>query len=192
MFVIAILFASAGRTDWYIAWVFLGTYFAIIVIGISYIDPDLTEVRSHIGPGAKKWGIFLASLAVVFLFPAILFVAGLDAGRYHWSPVFALWIQLLFLLGFVMGSAIQLWAMLTNKLYSDVMRIQIDRGHYVITGGSYKYVRHPGYTGAIIVSFSIPLLLGSFWALIPALIGDCFLLIRTIFEDNTLKNELKG
>lgn len=42
------------------------------------------------------------------------------------------------------------------------------------------------------VSISIPLLLGSLWALIPALIGDCILVVRTVLEDNTLKKELDG
>ncbi len=113
-------------------------------------------------------------------------------GRYHWSPPFPIWLQLLALVIFVMASAIQTWAMVVNKFFSTIVRIQKDRGHYVVTDGPYKYVRHPGYTGAIIISFSIPLLLGSLWALIPAMIGDCILIIRTFFEDSTLKKELEG
>ncbi len=54
------------------------------------------------------------------------------------------------------------------------------------------YVRHPGYSAAIIVSFSIPLLLGSLWALVPSMVGDIILIIRTVLEDNTLKKELNG
>ncbi len=91
-----------------------------------------------------------------------------------------------------MGSAISSWAMVANKFFSTIVRIQKERGHYVVTGGPYKYVRHPGYSGAIIVSFSIPLLLGSVWALVPAIIGDCILIFRTVLEDNTLKKELQG
>ena len=192
LLVATILFVSAGRTDWYIAWAFLGVYLAIIIIGIIYIDPDLLEERSHIGPGAKKWDIVLAISVVVFILPLTLLVAGLDIGRYHWSPVLPVWIQIIFLLCFVIGSTIQLWAMITNKFFSTFVRIQTDRGHYVVTDGPYKYVRHPGYSAAIIVSFSIPLLLGSIWALVPAMIGDIILVIRTVLEDNTLKKELHG
>ena len=82
--------------------------------------------------------------------------------------------------------------MAVNKFFSTIVRIQKERGHYVVTGGPYKFVRHPGYTGAIIVSISLPLLLGSVWALIPAMIGDIILIIRTVLEDNTLKKELQG
>ena len=192
LLVASILFISAGRLNWPIAWVFLAIYAAIILIGVIFVDPELIEERSHIGPGAKRWDIILASLVVVFLFPATFLIAGLDAGRYHWSPPFAIWVQLLALLVFILGSAISSWAMATNKFFSTVVRIQTDRGHYVITGGPYKYVRHPGYTGAIVVSIAIPLLLGSLWALIPALIGDCILIVRTVLEDNTLKKELEG
>jgi len=192
LLVAAILFVSAGRLDWTAAWVFLGVYIAIILISLVFIDPELIEERSHIGPGAKRWDLVLASLVVIFLFPATFIVAGLDAGRFNWSPPFPIWVQSLALLVYVMGSAIVSWAMVVNKFFSTVVRIQKERGHYVVTGGPYRYVRHPGYTGVIVVSISIPLLLGSLWALIPALIGDCILVVRTVLEDNTLKKELDG
>jgi len=192
LLVAAILFISAGRLDWIIAWVFLGIYILIILISLIFVDPELIEERSHIGPGAKKWDLVLASLTVVFLFPLTFLIAGLDAGRFHWSPPFPVWVQLLALVIYVMGSAITSWAMVVNKFFSTVVRIQTERGHYVVTSGPYRYVRHPGYTGAIIVSISIPLILGSLWAYIPALIGDCILVIRTVLEDNTLKKELEG
>ena len=192
LLVAAILFISAGRLDWIIAWVFLGIYILIILISLIFVDPELIEERSHIGLGAKKWDLVLASLTVVFLFPLTFLIAGLDAGRFHWSPPFPVWVQLLALVIYVMGSAITSWAMVVNKFFSTVVRIQTERGHYVVTSGPYRYVRHPGYTGAIIVSISIPLILGSLWAYIPALIGDCILVIRTVLEDNTLKKELEG
>ena len=192
LFLAAILFVSYGSLDWAIAWVFLGVYILIIFISLIFVDPELIEERSHIGPGAKKWDIVLASLTVVFLFLLTFLIAGLDAGRFHWSSPFPVWVQFLGLVIYVMGSVITSWAMVVNKFFSTVVRIQTDRGHYVITGGPYGYVRHPGYTGAIIVSISIPLILGSLWALIPALIGDGILIIRTVLEDNTLKKELEG
>jgi protein-S-isoprenylcysteine O-methyltransferase Ste14 len=127
LFVAAILFVSAGRLYWLIAWVFLGIYTVITLIGILFVDPELMEDRSHIGPGAKRWDIALASLAVVFLFPAMFLIVGLDVGGYHWSSLFPFWIQLSALLVFVMGSAIQSWAIITNKFYSSVVRIQTER-----------------------------------------------------------------
>lgn len=192
LFLAVILFVSAGRLDWLMAWVFLGVYVAIILVTIFLVDPELIEERTHIRAGIKRWDFALAGLAIVFLMPATLIVAGLDAGRFRWSPSFPVWVQLLALLAYVLGSAIVSWAMAANKFFSTFVRIQKERGHYVVTGGPYRYVRHPGYTGAIVVSISLPLLLGSLWALIPAMVGVCILVIRTFFEDNTLKKELEG
>jgi len=190
--VAAILFISAGRFDWPAAWVFLGFYSLIILITIFFVDPGLLEERSSLKPGAKRWDIVLVGLGVFFLFPAVFIVAGLDAGRFHWSPPFPVWLQALGFILLAVSIAIQSWAIITNKFYSAVVRIQKERGHRVVTGGPYHYVRHPGYVGAILTSIAIPVLLGSLWALVPALIGDCVLILRTVLEDNTLKNELEG
>ena len=72
------------------------------------------------------------------------------------------------------------------------MRIQHDRGHEVIQTGPYKYVRHPGYIGGILMAISTALVLGSLWALIPAGIVAILLIIRTYLEDITLQKELPG
>ena len=58
--------------------------------------------------------------------------------------------------------------------------------------GPYRYVRHPGYSGIIGMMVSLPLLLGSLWALLPS--AAVFLLVtaRTVLEDRALKNELPG
>ena len=124
LFLATILFVSYGSLDWASAWVFLGVYVVIILISLVFIDPDLIEERSHIRPGAKRWDIVLASLVVVFLFPATFIVAGLDSGRYHWSPPFPIWVQLLGIVIYVMGSVIMSWAMVVNKFFSTVVRIQ--------------------------------------------------------------------
>ncbi|MBE3086692.1 MAG: isoprenylcysteine carboxylmethyltransferase family protein, partial [Bacteroidetes bacterium] len=67
-----------------------------------------------------------------------------------------------------------------------------DRSHQVATSGPYKYVRHPGYVGFIVLNLATPLILGSIWALIPAAILSILFIIRTSLEDRTLRNELEG
>ena len=71
------------------------------------------------------------------------------------------------------------------------VRIQKDRGHYVVKNGPYAYVRHPGYASGV-TGFSIPFALGSLWALIPVFIGVCLVVVRTYLEDRTLQMELPG
>jgi protein-S-isoprenylcysteine O-methyltransferase Ste14 len=96
------------------------------------------------------------------------------------------------LLGVVLGYGLGTWAMVTNAFFSSVARIQEDRDQSVITGGPYRIVRHPAYAGGVVSSIAIPLMLGSFWALIPAGIALIFLVIRTKNEDEMLMEELPG
>ena len=73
-----------------------------------------------------------------------------------------------------------------------MVRLQTDRNHRVATSGPYKFVRHPGYVGYIIMSFATPLALGSLWTLSFSVITTILFIIRTYLEDKTLQKELKG
>ena len=47
----------------------------------------------------------------------------------------------------VLAAALIAWAMRSNRFFSSVVRIQKDRGHTVVDGGPYRFIRHPGYAG---------------------------------------------
>ena len=89
--------------------------------------------------------------------------------------------------------AILTWSMLVNTHFEKTVRIQTDRNHKVIDTGPYRVVRHPGYLG-LIAGFilSAPLLLGSWWAFVPAVASTATLIVRTALEDRTLREELDG
>ncbi len=59
-------------------------------------------------------------------------------------------------------------------------------------GGPYRFVRHPMYVGILFMSSGMPLLLGSWWALIPGLLTIILFFVRTALEDKTLQAELPG
>ncbi len=82
--------------------------------------------------------------------------------------------------------------MASNAFFAEGVRIQTERGHTVATGGPYCFVRHPGYSGAILSFVATPFLLGSWWALLPALAGSAPYVLRTALEDRTLRAELPG
>jgi protein-S-isoprenylcysteine O-methyltransferase Ste14 len=92
----------------------------------------------------------------------------------------------------VLGDLIFLWAMAENKFFTKMVRIQKERGHYVVTGGPYRYVRHPGYVGWYIMMIGLAVALGSLWGFIPAGILLALMLVRTALEDRTLRKELAG
>jgi protein-S-isoprenylcysteine O-methyltransferase Ste14 len=117
--------------------------------------------------------------------------AGLDA-RYGWSPAVSPVIELTGLLLLLAGYALSTCALVENRFFSGVVRIQSDRGHTVVTGGPYRWLRHPGYAGALLAYLTVPLLLSALWALIPAGAVLIIMVIRTRLEDLTLQEQLPG
>jgi len=188
------LFLSAGRLDWGAAWAYLGVGLCILAYNMLVIvprNPEMVAERGRIKEGAKWWDkVFAVPLGI--LGPLSLWVvAGLDE-RFGWSPGFPLVIQVVGLVFVALGNGLFSWSMASNPFFSGVVRIQEDRGHTVATGGPYRRVRHPGYTAYITFTVAAPLLLGSLWALIPAMITMCLLVVRTVLEDRTLHDELDG
>ncbi len=192
----AILFLAAGRLDWLWGWIFIGLmalFMASHVVLLVPINPDLLVERAGglRQEGGKRWDRWLASLAAG-VFPIVSwYVAGLDL-RFAWSSPKPLAIHLIGAGAVALGFALFMWAMVSNAFFSEVVRIQEDRGHQVATDGPYRFVRHPGYSGAILAFLGTPLLLGSWWAFIPTAIGISGYVLRTALEDKTLQLELEG
>jgi protein-S-isoprenylcysteine O-methyltransferase Ste14 len=118
-------------------------------------------------------------------------VAGLDF-RNSWSSGIGMAGQIVALLSVIAGYALVVWATGVNAFFSQVVRIQAERGHTVISNGPYQYVRHPPYVGMILVMLASPIMLGSWWALIPGAFSAVLMIIRTSLEDRTLQAELPG
>jgi protein-S-isoprenylcysteine O-methyltransferase Ste14 len=192
----AVLFIAAGRLDWIMAWVYVGlTVISAIVSRLMmwHKYPDLVKERAQAldKEDTKTWDRILVQL-VAFLGPlTILIIAGLDM-RFGWSPEISLELQLAALVAVALGYLLAYWAVMSNKFFSATVRIQKERGHTVVTGGPYQYIRHPGYAGGVVSNLATPVMLGSLWALIPAVLTGCLLVVRTALEDKTLKNELIG
>jgi protein-S-isoprenylcysteine O-methyltransferase Ste14 len=154
-------------------------------------NPNLLRERQQPGEGAKTWdrGILrIYSLLTLALFV----VAGLDVGRFHWSDTVPPWGQIVALVGFALSFALNIWAMVVNNFYSRIVRIQQDRGQYVVTEGPYQYVRHPTYIGSILSWACAALALGSWLALVPVVLITATFAVRTAREDRMLQAELDG
>jgi protein-S-isoprenylcysteine O-methyltransferase Ste14 len=187
----AIFFLSAGRLNLVTAWVYIAMVLIITCITTLIMDPKLIAERSEIKEGTKGWDIVFAFIIGRVGPLAILIVAGLDV-RFGWSPQIPLTLQIVALGIAILGLLVTDWAVVSNKFFSGVVRIQKDRGHTVVTTGPYRYVRHPGYVGAILHYIAAPVILSSIWGLIPAGLVACITIIRTALEDRTLQEELDG
>ena len=187
----AVLFISAARWDYWYGW----TYFILFVYAYLFnwilIPSELLQERFKPGPGTKKWDYVFHAFHLPLTYTTPL-VAALDGGRYHWTGEFPLWIKVLAFAVIFLGYSLEILSVWTNRFFSSTVRIQNDRGHFVIDKGPYAFIRHPGYAGVITSSFGIAIALNSLWALIPAGLLTIAFIIRTILEDITLQKELPG
>jgi protein-S-isoprenylcysteine O-methyltransferase Ste14 len=182
-----VLFGAAGRPDIPMFWLYLAVIAAVSAAGLFLIDEDLARERMRPGgqpPGLRLYFIFLVCVAHWT-------IAGLDR-RCHWSDTVPLSLRLAALVVFAAGLAFFIWAMHVNRFFSSVVRIQRERGHHVVTGGPYRWVRHPGYAGVIPATIASGLALCSWLATAVGALGVPLLIWRTIVEDRTLRAELPG
>ncbi|MBN1265157.1 MAG: isoprenylcysteine carboxylmethyltransferase family protein [Anaerolineales bacterium] len=186
-------FWIAGGVCWWQGWVFLLTfilYVSILVWRISRLNPDLVRERNLPAEKAEAWdrkvmGIYSAVLVV------LLILSALDGGRFHWSFV-PLGIQLLGWGLLVLAGTVIWQVMKTNAYLSSWARLQDDRGQVVVQEGLYQHIRHPMYLGIIVGFTGIPLVLGSWWAMVPAFIIAGLFIYRTVREDQMLIDGLPG
>jgi protein-S-isoprenylcysteine O-methyltransferase Ste14 len=186
-----LLFGAAGRIDWFMGWAYLAVLIAVSITILLLGNRDMLLVRAGKEKGTKKWDPFLAPFSFLLFWPGANVIAALDYGRFHWSPALPLPVKLLALLAVALGLAFAAWAMVANKFFAKFVAIQTEREHVVITTGPYAYVRHPGYTGALLAFITLPVALGSLWALLPAAVGLSLLVVRTFLEDRTLQKDLE-
>jgi protein-S-isoprenylcysteine O-methyltransferase Ste14 len=183
------LFASAGTLAIPGFWLYLAIFAAIILASLVELDPGL--LRERMRPGGKQPPFALRLFTIVLFVHWI--VAGLDRGRFHWSDSVPPWLQALALIAVAGGYALCFWAMAVNRFFSSVVRIQAERGQYVVTAGPYAYVRHPGYLAGILIMVASGPALGSWLAAALLVISSLpFLIHRAITEDRVLRGELPG
>ncbi len=190
LFMALLLFVSAGTLVWPMAWIFLAASLIIFLAGIVCTDPALTAERSRRHGDSRRWDRTLVS-AIVLLGLLVLIIAGLThrlVPGEQVPPPF----QVVALIIMILGNGLVIRATRTNTFFSATFRIQNDRGHTVVSTGPYRYVRHPGYVGMIASTIFQPLILGSVWALLPAIIAVALFVIRTNLEDKALCAELGG
>jgi protein-S-isoprenylcysteine O-methyltransferase Ste14 len=162
----------------------------LLIINWILLPAELVIERGRKKENVKRWDRIITSIISL---PTILMYifSGLDH-RFNWTGDIHIVINIAGLVFIFLGSMIFTWSMVSNKFFSTLVRLQIDRQHTVATEGPYKYVRHPGYLGYMIFTSATPLALGTYWGLIFSGIICILLIVRTALEDATLKKELPG
>jgi hypothetical protein len=112
---IVVLFGSAGPWDLPFFWAFLGIVVLFLVAFRLLLDPGLQQER--VGPGTGRSRSLAFRLALAPFALGVLVVAGLDAGRFHWSAV-PFGVQVAGLVGVAAALSLLLWAMAVNRFFS--------------------------------------------------------------------------
>jgi protein-S-isoprenylcysteine O-methyltransferase Ste14 len=181
--------------DWWEAWVY--AIIAILGFAISRLlaaqrHPDLLAERARFlqHEDAKPWDKYLSPL-VGLGGGLIPLVAGLDA-LFEGSTPFSQSVKILALVIILVGYTLASYALIVNRFFSGMVRIQSDRDHKVVSSGPYRWMRHPGYAGALLTYLATPFFLDSRWSFLPVIFITIILVIRTSLEDKVLQDELTG
>lgn len=184
-----LLFLPAGTVHYYGGWLFIGLLFVpMLIMGIALFikSPALLEKRldGKEKEKAQKGVVALSGL----MFPAGFVLSALDF-RYGWSSV-PLWLTVISSLLFLIGYGLYAEVMRENAYLSRTVALQ--DGQKVITTGLYSIVRHPMYLATLFMFLPLPLILGSFWGLIPFALYPVIIVIRIFSEEKVLTEGLEG
>lgn len=195
--VVPALLVGVGRDPgWWQAWAFSAVVSAAGIGGRGWADrvhPGLQADRARFGQGEPGIGrdrvlSSLMGLSVLYL-PAL--IAALDhAGG--WSAAVPAGADVAGLLICAASYTFTVWALVENRFFSSVVRIQPERGHVVCDTGPYALVRHPAYAGNLFALVGLPLALGSWWAFVGSAVGLLITVVRTVLEERVLTAALPG
>jgi protein-S-isoprenylcysteine O-methyltransferase Ste14 len=187
-----LLFWPAGTFDYWQAWVFIAVFVlstAVPNLYLARVKPELMQRRIHAGPTAETRPAQRIITAAIFLSVVLLgLVSALDH-RFSWSTVSTLVVivgNILVLVGLGIAGLV----LVQNDYAAATITVEADQK--VVSTGLYGFVRHPMYSGALIMIIGSPLALGSYWGLlvvVPALVA---LSLRVTDEEKALREELDG
>lgn len=189
-----ILFLTAGTLRYWEGWAFLAILFVPgVFFGFYFLkrDPELVRRRLDATEKEKEQKVIIkvaqSIFFLAFLIPGFDFRLGWTK---EWLGAVPLWLQILALALVLVAYLFVIWVMDVNRYAARTVRVEA--GQKVISTGPYKWVRHPFYTGAVIMFLATPLGLGSYVALpVFALVIPVFV-VRLLKEEQVLRRELSG
>ncbi|MGO9182108.1 methyltransferase family protein [Mycobacterium sp.] len=186
------LFLPAWTFAYWQAWVFLAVFTVSTWVPSIYLirtNPAALERRMHAGPSAETRPVQKVVMVFSFMSLAAMMVVSVLDHRFGWSTV----PTAISVLGDVLvatGLGLAMLVVVQNSYAAA--NITVETGQTLVSTGLYGFVRHPMYTGDVIMMVGMPLALGSYWGLllgVPGLIG---LVIRIFDEEKLLEQQLDG
>ena len=185
----AMLFLPAGTFRYTGAWLLLGLLFVpMLIMGAVMLvkSPELLEKRLNNKEKEKAQKGVVALSGLMF---SIGFVLSALDFRFDWSSV-PLWLVIAASVLFLLGYAMYAEVMRENAYLSRTVEVQ--ENQKVISTGLYGAVRHPMYLATLLMFLPMPLILGSFWGLIPFMLYPAIIVVRILNEEKVLTDGLQG
>jgi protein-S-isoprenylcysteine O-methyltransferase Ste14 len=153
-------------------------------------DPTALERRMRVGPSAETRTLQRILITVLFIsFPAMVVVSALDH-RFGWSWPLTTSVSVIGDVLVAIGLGLAMLAIIQNGYAAA--NVTVESGQTLTSTGLYALVRHPMYTGNIVLMLGIPLALGSYWGLLLVVPGLIVLVLRIHDEEDLLEQELSG
>ncbi len=184
-----VFFLPAGTFAYWEAWVYLAILFIpmfFVVIYLLKYDRELLARRMKVREREAEQKLIIKLSYIPFLLAFLL--PGFDK-RFGWSNVPVGVVVLADILVFL-GYGIVFLVFRENRYASRI--IEVDQEQTVISSGPYAIVRHPMYLGSLLLYILSPLALGSYWAVIPAVLIVPIIVARIRNEESVLARDLNG
>ena len=189
---LALLFGGAGTLSWTLGWLFAIAWLVpklVFFVVLRLRHPELLVERATRHENTPQYDRILLPIYFVFAFGALL-VGALDGGRFHWSGELSVALIVVAYILYLIGNSIAGWAINANAFFSSESRLQTDRDQVVVKSGPYQYIRHPSYSVSVILWVVTGPMLESWWAVLPGFLAGLMMIIRTVYEDRMLLDEL--
>lgn len=185
-----VMFLIAGTIKIPSIWVYLAIRVIFSLACVLAMSESTARERLKPGKGAKSEPLFNIGSGAMWI--AHIVIVSLDLGRFHWSVGFPVWLQVIGVIGMLLGLTLPVWALRHNEYLSAKIRIQSDLGQKVVTTGPYAIIRHPSNAGGVINALMSSLVFGSWLSIPPMLVWCGLMAYRTLYEEKMLFAELKG
>ncbi|EUA73334.1 ergosterol biosynthesis ERG4/ERG24 family protein [Mycobacterium xenopi 4042] len=186
------LFLPAGTLHYWQAWVFLAVFALSTWLPSIYLlrtNPAALERRMRAGPLAETRRLQRIVIAGLFICFAAMFVVSALDHRFGWSPVPAT-VSLVGDVLVAIGLGVAMLVIIQNSYAAANVTVEEDQ--QLVTTGLYGLVRHPMYTGNVILMVGTPLALGSYCGLVFVVPGLVALVLRIRDEEQLLAQRLGG
>lgn len=184
-----LFFLPAGTWRYWQAWMYIGVLITPMFFVIAYFmkkDPDLLERRMRMRERRTEQRKIINLSVLFFVLGYIL--PGFDI-RFGWSKMPA-WVSIVAAVVMFLSYLIVFRTMQVNSFLSRI--IEVAENQKVIDTDVYGVVRHPMYVGMTVLYVVSPIVLGSWWAVIPALVIIPVIVFRILDEEKALEKELPG